>query len=110
MIRHTGARKLRKNRCAHLSGMTGFKEDEDKHDELHLCAKLTYKIAAAAAAAAAKISARRRHGKKKIKIFTKTWKTKKLQKTSKKSIKTSILEELGINGRDHQILREKLPI
>ena len=55
---------------------------------LHPCAKLTHKIAAAAAAAAAaaKISARRRHGKKNIKIFTKTWKTKKLQKTSKKSI------------------------
>ena len=42
--------------------------------------------AVAATAAAAKISARRRHGKKKIKIFTKTWKTKKLQKTSKKSM------------------------
>ena len=44
-------------------------------------------IAAAAAvtAALAKISARRRHGKKK-KIFTKTWKTNKLQKTLKKSM------------------------
>ena len=65
------------------------------HAKVHLCAKLIYKIAAAAAtaaaaaasatataaaAAAAKISARRRNGNKKIKIFTKTWKTKKLQK------------------------------
>ena len=87
---------------------------------LHPCAKLTHKIAAAAAtaaataAAAAKISARRRHGNKTIEIFTKTWKTKKLPNTSKKPMKIdkkkSILEELGINGRDHQILREKLPI
>ena len=42
--------------------------------------------AAAATAAPAKTSARRRHGEKKIKIFTKTWKTNKLQKTSKKSM------------------------
>ena len=61
-----------------------------------LCAKLTHKIAAAAAAAvasaeaaaAAKISARQRHGENKsCKIFTKTVKTNKLQKTSNKSIK-----------------------
>ena len=48
---------------------------------VHPRAKLTHKIAAAA-----KISARRQ-GTKKIKIFTKTWKTNKLQKTLKKSIK-----------------------
>ena len=47
--------------------------------------------------------------KKKIKICTKTWKTKKLCKTLKKSIKTSTLEELRINGRHHQILRENYP-
>ena len=68
--------------------------------------------AAAAAAAAAKISARRRH-EKKIKIFTKTWKTQKFKKNIEKSMKinkNTILEELRINGRHHQILREKLPI
>ena len=63
---------------------------------LHPRANLTHKFAAAAAkaaaaaaaaTAAAKISARRRHGKKKKKIFTKTWKPQKLQKTSIKSIK-----------------------
>ena len=60
---------------------------------VHPYAKLTHKIAAAAsakaaaAAAVAKISARRATWKKKLKIFTKTWKTKKLQKTSKKSMK-----------------------
>ena len=64
---------------------------------LHPRAKLTHKIAAAAAATAATAAAAAAGGgkdfgsaaarKKKIEIFTKTWKTKKLQKTSKKSIK-----------------------
>ena len=60
---------------------------------VHSCAKLTCEIAAAAAAivaaaaaAAAKTSAPRRH-EKKNKIFAKTWKTNKLQKTSKNSMK-----------------------
>ena len=49
--------------------------------------------------------------KKKIKIFMKNLKNEKIAKIDKKHrLKTSILEELGINGRHHQILREKLPI
>ena len=65
--------------------------------------------AAAAAAAAAMSSAQRRHGKKN-KIFSKTWKTKKLRtrKFPLKFIQTSILEALGKNRWRHQILREKL--
>ena len=68
--------------------------------ELSPCAKTTCEIAAAAAAtaaagaaaataaaaaaaSAAKTSARRWHGGKKIRIFTKPWKTKKLQKHRK---------------------------
>ena len=43
---------------------------------------------AAAAAAAAACAARWRHGKK-IKIFAKTWKTRKLQKTIKQSIQVN---------------------
>ena len=42
----------------------------------------------------------------------KTWKTKKIakhiEKIDENETKTSILEELGKNERDHQILREKL--
>ena len=80
---------------------------------IHLCAKLTYKSPRRLRRLLRRRQRFRLGGgtEKKIKIFTKTWKTKKSQKHRKnrlKSIKTSILEELGKNGRHHQILREKL--
>ena len=92
-------------------------------------------VAAAAAAAAAALSGGsrrggdgRRHGggcrgrggkdfgsvaarkKKNQDFYEKLRKRTNCQKTSNKSIKTSILEELRKNGRRHQILREKLPL
>ena len=48
-----------------------------------MAAATAAEVAAAAAAAAAKISARLRHRKTKIDIFTKTWKTKELQNIEK---------------------------
>ena len=43
-------------------------------------------------------------------FYEKLGKRKNCHKTSNKSIKTQILEELRKNGRHYQILRKKLPL